>query len=64
MGIYRSPTSAKVPKSTWTLELESIMEAITALPGNCLLAGDFNSDLQEPDKAPQDGRILLDLLDV
>ena len=64
VGIYRPPTSAKVPKSTWTLELESIPEAITALPGNCLLVGDFNSDLHEPDKAPQDGRTLLDLLDV
>lgn len=53
VGIYRPPTSAKVPKSSWTLELESIpLEAITALPGNCLLVGDFNSDLHEPDKGP------------
>lgn len=50
--------------STWTLKLESIKEAINALPGDCLLVGDFDSDLHGPDKAPQDGQTLLDLLDV
>lgn len=50
--------------STWTLDLESIQEAINALPGDCLLVGDFNSDLHGPDKAPQDGQTPLDLLDV
>ena len=63
-GIYRPPTSAKVPKSVWKFELESILEAIAAIPGNCLLVGVFNSDLHNLDKGTQDGRTLLDLLDI
>ena len=63
-GINRPPTSAKVPKSVWKFELESILEAIAAIPGNCLLVGDFNSDLHNLNKGTQDGRTLLDLLDI
>ena len=48
----------------WKSELESILEAITAIPDNCLQVGDFNSDLHNLDKGTQDGRTLLDLLDI
>ena len=38
-GIYRPPTSIKVPKTVWTYELGSLLEAVTTLPGNysCLV---------------------------
>ena len=64
VGIYRPPTSIKVPKTVWTYELGSILEAITSLPGNYFLLGDYNADLIAPDKPPKDGRSLLDLLDI
>ena len=60
MGIYRPPTSIKVPKTVWTYELGSLLEAITSLPGNYFLLGDYNA----PDKPPKDGRSLLDLPDI
>lgn len=59
-GVFRTPTSAKVPKSVWNFELECILEAIAAIPGNCLFVGDSNSDLHNPDKGTQHGRTLLD----
>lgn len=55
MGIYRPPTSIKVPKTVWTYELGSLLEAITSLPGNYFLLGDYNADLIAPDKPPKDG---------
>ena len=64
VGIYRPPTSVKVPKSVWTYELGSLLEAVTSLPGNYFLLGDYNVDLIAPDKPPKDGRYLLDLLDI
>ena len=64
VGIYRPPTSIKVPKTVWTYELGSLLEAITSLPGNYFLLGDYNADLIAPDKPPKDGRSLLDLLDI
>ncbi|KAK2558583.1 hypothetical protein P5673_018760 [Acropora cervicornis] len=64
VGIYRPPTSIKVPKTVWTYELGSLLEAITSLPGNYFLLGDYNADLIAPDKPPNDGRSLLDLLDI
>ena len=42
VGIYGPPTSIKVPKTAGTYELESLLEAITSLPGNCFLLGDYN----------------------
>ena len=63
-GIYHLPTSAEVPKSISMVELESILEAIAPTPGNCLLVGDFNSDLNNPDKGTQDGQTLLDIYDL
>ena len=50
------------PKTVWTYELGSLLEAITSLPGNYFLLGDYNADLIAPDKPPKDGRSLLDLL--
>ena len=64
VGIYRPPTSIKVPKTVWTYELGSLLEAITSLPGNYFLLGDYNADLIAADKPPKDGRSLLDLLDI
>ena len=64
VGIYRPPTSIKVPKTVWTYELGSQLEAITSLPGNYFLLGDYNADLIAPDKPPKAGRSLLDLLDI
>jgi len=64
VGIYPPPTSIKVPKTVWIYELGSLLEAITYLPGNYFLLGDYNADLIAPDKPPKDGRSLLDLLDI
>ena len=54
VGIYRPPTSVKVPKSVWTYKLGSLLEAVTSLPGNYFLVGDYNADLIAPDKPPKD----------
>ena len=64
VGIYRPPTSVSVPQSLWKFELSSILEAITTLPGNCFLVGDFNSDMLLPDKPPRDGCVMANLLDI
>ena len=64
LSVHKANVFLMLSISKRTLELESIQEAINALPGDCLLVGDFDSDLQLPDKAPQDGQTLLDLLDV
>ena len=64
LSVHKGNVFPMLSISTWTLDLESIQEAINALPGDYLLVGDFNSDLHGPDKAPQDGQTPLDLLDV
>ena len=64
VGIYRPPTSIKDPKTVWTYELGSLLEAVTSVPGNYFLPGDKNADLITPDKPPKDGRSLLELLDI
>ena len=64
VGVYRPPTSLKVPKSVWMYELGSLLEAVTSLPGTYFLVGDYNADLIAPDKPPKDGRSLLDFLDI
>ena len=64
VGVYRPPTSVTVPQSLWRIELSTILESITLIPGNCFLLGDYNSDLLLPDKPPKDGRRLLDLLGI
>ena len=64
VGIYRPPTSIKVPTTVWTYELGSLLGAVTSLPGNYFLPGDNNADLIVLDKPPKDGRSLLELLDI
>lgn len=60
--IVKRPLKLEIPESMWKSEIESILSAITGLPGNCFVVTDFNSHLNEPDKVRQDGRTLLDVL--
>ena len=64
VGVYRPPTSVTVPQLLWRIELSTILESISLIPGNCFMLVDYNSDLLLPDKPPKDGRRLFDLLDI
>ena len=61
VGIYRPP-SLKKPR--WEFEMNNLFEMFTFRGNDVLFLGDFNCDMIHPDKAPKDGRCLMDLLDV
>ena len=61
VGVYRPPS---IPKHQWTREISSIFEEVSTLTETVFYAGDFNTDLLNPDKPPKDGRNLLDLMEI
>ena len=61
VGIYRPPS---LKKRRWEFEMSNLFEMFTFRGNDVLFLGDFNCDMIHPDKAPKDGRCLMDLLDV
>ena len=54
VGIYCPPSPS---------EMSNLFEMFTFQGNDILFLGDFNCDMIHPDKAPKDGRCLMDLLD-
>ena len=61
VGLYRPPS---LDKSTWKLEMCNLFETVTEMSKDVFILGDFNCDMLNPDKPPNQGRDLMDIMDI
>ena len=61
VGLYRPPS---LDKSTWKLEMCNLFETVTEMSKDVFILGDFNCDMLNPNKPPNQGRDLMDIMDI
>ena len=61
VGLYRPPS---LDKSTWKLEMCNLFETVTEMSKDVFILGDFNCDMLNPNKPSNQGRDLMDIMDI
>lgn len=61
VGLYRPPS---LEKSTWKFEMCNLFETVTEMSKDVFILGDFNCDMLNPNKPPNQGRDLMDIMDI